>query len=843
MASPVQIVLNPENFEEAREAGGGGRKKDFYAHRDQDFVQHKQAVKQQVSSIIQSLNAQAPSTGKIGYIKVNLKREAWAKSHRPIKSLFKLDRVKLAGGGDLGEMYFEVTPSTLASINVEIDQAEEATTLKLNPKSGKREPDPSSQRSELGAIDRVELIGAQDKRSFSVQEAVQWLQNPLTGGSYHVELFEAPLPSQQRDGLSEDRRKLYTSFEAGLRNFGLGLTIRRLSTKEKFAPLLAVRLNRGPDPVALMLTAASTTSDHRNAVAPFDNTADKHKRLLDFLDKHPLVRRINLPGVIVKSAPPSVRQRPSAVQVPTRDSTRAYPKIGIIDGGVGPSLSDWLIGNWNLVADTDKDPRHGTFIAGLTVLGAALNGTNVCPELDGAEIFDLGILPSENAFQDYYPEGIPQFLDEMELAIADARARHGVRIFNMSLNVKSHLVELDYYSEMAARLDKIADEQNVIIFISAGNTEPQDMRAEWHSDERQALSTLAAARNDGLLVPAESARNVTVGALNPPDCSSIVPFAPARYSRRGPGLRTGVKPDLAHVGGSGTLDSTLNRGLFSINPDGSLTDGCGTSYATPLVAKTAASLERAIEGEVSRETLIGMLAHHAVMPGTLQSRTFENVARHLAGYGVPLSANEMLVGGDNEITLVFASRIKPGQQVNFRFNWPACLVAQGGICRGNARLTLVSSPPLDQRFGSEFVRVNIDASLQQEQAPKIDPDTGEVKPGGWKGRLNPIYLPEGSERALYEAERIEQGLKWSPIKIYEKSMPRGHGPSSSWRLFVEYITRTGEEMPEDGVPFTVILTIKDLEGNAPVFNDMRQTLVTVARIADIRTAARITPRV
>ncbi len=24
MASPIQIVLNPENFEEAREAGGGG---------------------------------------------------------------------------------------------------------------------------------------------------------------------------------------------------------------------------------------------------------------------------------------------------------------------------------------------------------------------------------------------------------------------------------------------------------------------------------------------------------------------------------------------------------------------------------------------------------------------------------------------------------------------------------------------------------------------------------------------------------------------------------------------------------------------------------------------------
>lgn len=29
MASPIQIVLNPDNYEEAREAGGGGGRKDF----------------------------------------------------------------------------------------------------------------------------------------------------------------------------------------------------------------------------------------------------------------------------------------------------------------------------------------------------------------------------------------------------------------------------------------------------------------------------------------------------------------------------------------------------------------------------------------------------------------------------------------------------------------------------------------------------------------------------------------------------------------------------------------------------------------------------------------------
>src|SRR5436853_7451744 len=121
-------------------------------------------------------------------------------------------------------------------------------------------------------------------------------------------------------------------------------------------------------------------------------------------------------------------------------------------------------------------------------------------------------------------------------------------------------------------------------------------------------------------MPAESVRNVSVGALNPPGLANSIANAPARYSRRGPGLCAGVKPDLVHFGGSGSPQSPLGHGLFSVKPDGSTCDGCGTSYAAPLVAKTAAVLDQSIEGEVSRETLIGLLLHHARMPKFLTSK-------------------------------------------------------------------------------------------------------------------------------------------------------------------------------------------------------------------------------
>jgi hypothetical protein len=423
---------------------------------------------------------------------------------------------------------------------------------------------------------------------------------------------------------------------------------------------------------------------------------------------------------------------------------------------------------------------------------------------DGIEIADVAVYPTEqntSAFGSYYPDGVTQFFDEIGYAVADAKARHGVRVFNMSLNIQ-HPAQPDRYSAFAARADQIAEENDAIIFISSGNTARQDIRAEWPQNETQALVALASARNDALLMPSESIRNVAVAALNPPNLSNSVPYAPSRYSRRGPGLRAGVKPDLAHVGGSGSPQSPLGHGLFSIRPDGSITDGCGTSYAAPLVAKTAAVLEHSIEGTVSRETLIGLLLHYARVPNILGSKGLRGVARDLVGFGKPPPAAQILEGDDHQITLVFASRLRRDQQIAFNFAWPASLVQADGKCRGAARLTLVSTPPIDPRFGSEFVRINLDAALQQEDFDKAG------KPR-WKGRLDPIYLPDKSASPIVEAERIEHGLKWSPVKAFSKIMPNGIGKSSNWRLFVEYLTRAGEQVPESGVPFTAILTISD----------------------------------
>lgn len=834
MASPIQVVLNPENYQEARETAGGGGRKDFFADRDNEFRIHRSSLISQIETISEVLSAQRQ--GDVGFAKVILRREAWAKSHRPVATLFRPDRTPVVGGGDLGVMLIEVRPSSLAQVSAEVAKAETNTRMKFNEFKQKELPHPSGQKSEAGAIDRIEMYGPSDRRGFSVEEAIAWLANPMTGSSYLVELFDSPPARSEWDRLDAGRRQLLESFIAGFAAFGQGLAVERLPSGRNRQPVLSVRLDQSTDQILRL--SDTSQADRRRSVATFNPDVDRHARLLSFLDHHPLVRRIELPGIVVRSdapAAPSARIRPTGLAVPIRDSRRTHPRIGIIDGGISDALSDWVIDRWDVLADEDTDHAHGTFIGGLAAVGGALNGVETCPEPDGAELVDVAVFPDDakaGAFASYYPEGLPQFFDEMANAVSDARARHGVRVFNMSLNVLQPTTP-DRYSQHAARLDQIAEANNAIIFISAGNIGKQDERAEWPSDTSAALANLVNTRNDALLTPAESSRNVAVAALNPPGHAGCVAFAPSRFSRRGPGMRAGVKPDLAHVGGSGSRHAELGHGLFSLLPDGTIVDGCGTSYAAPLAAKTAAVLDHAIEGEVSRETLIGLLVHHAELPVSLQSKELAPVARHLVGFGMPPPADRILDSGDHAITLVFASRIQRGQQINFRFAWPPSLVEPGGRCRGRAKVTLVSTPPLDPRFGSEFVRVNINATLQQEK-----------KDGKWGRQLDPLHLPTKGDAHAIEAERIEHGLKWSPVKVHAKTFKRGVGASSNWRLFIDYLTRAGEVMPAEGIPFTVIVTISDPKDEQPVFNDMRQNLQALGtQIADIRTAARITPRI
>lgn len=130
---------------------------------------HRSALISQIEVISSVLSGQ--SFGDVGFVKVILRKEALAKSHRPVTVLFRADRTPVVGGGDLGVMIVEARPGTLRQVAAEIARAEAVTEMRYNPQKDKVLPHPSSRRSETGAIDRIELYGTTDRRSFSVEEA------------------------------------------------------------------------------------------------------------------------------------------------------------------------------------------------------------------------------------------------------------------------------------------------------------------------------------------------------------------------------------------------------------------------------------------------------------------------------------------------------------------------------------------------------------------------------------------------------------------------------------------------------------------------------------------------
>lgn len=821
--SPIQVVLNTNDFIVSREKSRGGFHKDFYAEKDKEFISHKNKILTQLDTIRK--NQLENRYSEISFAKLTLNPLALAKSHRPTHAIFKRDITPIVGAGDLGELFVELQPSSIEKVSMKIQKAEEKTRLEFH--NEKLQPNPSKLRSELGSIGKIEPYTASDKRNFSVNDGLTWISDLRTGGAYIIELFETPPPRQDWDNLPSEKFDLYKSFVDELHSFRQGLFAFRLVGSDEKAIMMAVRLEESTESSSVQLMSTLSSVQRSSKVINVNQDVSEHAKLLKFLDSHPLVKKIALPPIVKQSVQGS-QQVGSQYSVPVVEEHEEYPVIGIVDGGISSLMKDWIEDQWGLLNHEDKDEAHGTFIAGLALSSASLNGQEVYKELDGCRIVDLDLFPKEENFQDYYTDPF-QFLQELETAVRELKARTGVRIFNFSFNTEECMPS-DGYSSYARILDGIAERNDVIFVISAGNTGPNDFRREWPSDHSEAISILASAVNDRIKSPAESCRNIAVAALNPPNLDGIVPFAPSSYSCRGPGIRVGLKPELAHVGGSRIKTAEKGHGLYSVDTNGQLIDACGTSYAVPHIAKTLASIDKSVEGNVSRETLIALLIHHASLPDVLTDKQFKDVAKQLVGFGMPSSSIDILEGSESSITLVFANRIQDGRKMSFRFVWPSSLI-KNKKCYGHAKLTLVSTPPFDYRFGSEFVRINIDGHLRQEQ-----------QDGGYEGRLKPVYLLGESSGHPNERERITHGFKWSPIKVFENKFHRKG--LTNWKLDIEYLTRDGEILPDNGVPFTALLTISDPDNSKPVFNDMRQSLDSSGvKIVDIKEAARVVRRV
>lgn len=818
MASPIQVVLNAGNFIQSYDRPPGGGRKDLYANRNRAFKEHRDALAAQVQTLQTSPTAFKRS--RVAVANVDLVPEALAKSNRPATLLRHLQPMGSARGG---ELLVQVTADDLETLARRIADAPLTvrSVERLDPRTGEviEEDRPTALRCDVGAIERIGLWTADRRLPLSAEQMQRWLEQPGTPPGLIVQLFRF-------DAIfADDAEREMQRLQSGLAELGCAFQLETVGTEEHATDFLQIGLAGTPPARALALLAPPAEID--------DGWRLRLVPALALLRDSFLVRSIAVPARLEATATAPTLRLGRRVDVPLPKPHAKYPVVGVVDGGIGASLSDWVKTTENLVAPQHKDQAHGTYIGGLLVMGQVLNGTDVAPEADGCHLADICMMPTEqdkSLFKRYYHDS-SKFMDELGRVVAKLRYEHGVRVFNFSLNFETLGPKSDYTYE-TRRLDEIAREHDVVFVISAGNLPTGGYRAEWPDDDVAALQGLAQARDDQIESPAESMTNVSVAAVNPPGVTGFIDHVPAAYSRRGPSAFGGIKPDVAHFGGC-AVDGNVRSGLLSLSPTGNLVSESGTSYATPLVAKTMARYPLEVKDELSREMMIALLVHHAQVPERLRTRAFESLARDLVGFGVPQDAKTSLNGSSHSITIVFEEKIPKGKRLEFDFTWPAALTDRGR-CRGRGRLTLVTRPVLDSTHGHEVVRTQLDGHVMQLGKQ------GKSKGGHFKAAHMPKQLR--AKKKLREPELIRHALKWSPVKTYQFKAPDGVGETSNWKLTVEALERTPGETPSEGTHFVAILTIEDIEGTAPVFDQMRATLAQLAQIADIRTAVRTRAR-
>lgn len=846
---PVQVFLDTKRFIELEETHAGGGSRDFFEGDNRGFAIQKEKVRTKIRGMSSALRQRGEPAG---FIRVQMRDEALGKSYRPIRSLFTESHgFALVGAGRIGEMVFQTTPERLDRLDQIIDErAEVAPRREPHKDTGELVTRVSGYRSEVGAIADIGLHDGADRVQFTAEEAVAWLKQSNTVGGYLVELFRPNLSLSQSAIVTLAER-----FRAGLEHLPSGVSVRPFLPSEDTSrfgiPSLAVSIqllhDRGRKEIALPLTAGAQSvqalpAPERSTIPlAVDLDVGHHRELLSLLRGQALVRSVELPP-LVEAAPASLPSDIARPTIPGPVQGRRYPVVGIIDGGVAdiPELRPWCVGDAGLVPEQDRDTNHGTFIAGLVVAGHLFNphlSNQIEPS--GCKFFDLDLFPRRGLRETYYGSDIDTFFDLLDEKIKAAKRDHSVRIFNLSFGLRSPLGRLTY-NPITDRLDRLARANDIILVVSAGNLQPTETRPTWSTDASEVVTMLANSGADSQRIcpPAEHLLGLTVGAVNPPGVPNHAADVPTTYTRRGPGIGGARKPDLAHYGGAAPSAATGNRtGLASFAPNGEAVESCGTSYASPNVAATLATLDDRLEHAQNREILLALTIHRAKRSKPLSHKALRHISREFVGFGLPPTCDALLLDDPHAISLVFSETLLRRQKLEFPFAWPAALVADGGICRGEVEVTLVYTPPIDSDFKDEAQRVQMEAHLAQES---IDHATGEIS---WGSRLaqDGSGVPPGMNKT--ERYLVRTGLKWSPIKRYELKMPQGRGNSSNWKLTLDSLTRAGAHYPVEGVPFALILTIFDGKRAAPIHDEVRNGLRAQGfTLADITVAHRVRQR-
>ncbi len=463
------------------------------------------------------------------------------------------------------------------------------------------------------------------------------------------------------------------------------------------------------------------------------------------------------------------------------------PVVGVLDTGIsGDFIEPAVVGRDVFDPLVNRDSTHGTFVAGLAIASRQFNGASFFPE-DKCRVYDGQVLPAA-----------PVSEDLLLVRIADiVEANPEIRVWNCSFGAPTQ--GEPEYGVFAQELDVLSKHHNVLFVQAAGNYENFPQR-KWPP------VTL----DDSIMSPAEAVLSLTVGA-RAHNGGLVPPGKPSSYSRRGPNFASHIKPEVCHWAGDVDSSGRLNgHGIFSTIPQGSVAEGVGTSFSTPIVASIAANVWHQLESgptSAARPELVrGLLVHAAA----LADRSTEEAFRNYYGWGVPPSSAEILSDLDTGFTTVHEVTLAPGiKWTKAPFPVPASLLTAEGKFRGEVIVTVAYAPPINPAFGAEAVRYDVHGAFGSVQEEKF----------------SAITVPDVAERAQWEADRVLDG-KWSPVKSYRKKAPQGVA-GGTWALRLEMTERVQDEISVEQRAYAIV-TLRALDDS--LTNVYQEGVAAIAKL-------------
>ena len=532
----------------------------------------------------------------------------------------------------------------------------------------------------------------------------------------------------------------------------------------------------------------------------------------------PWIRRIRPVFKATRTTLPTTLSRPRRY-FSTPSFALPTPIIGLVDSGIDPSIESierLVVHRESHVPPEFADVTHGTVVGAVAATGDGFDGD---PELAAprARLLDIQLIGT----------GASKDIDEDDLLIQVEHAvkRFGpkavnlpdgidqpVIVWNLSMNLKT-IASTDEFSSFGMELDRIMHENDVIFTVPTGNYMRRPFRS-WTSDNGP---DVVADGKDRISPPADAALALTVGSLSDSSREPSIADAghPSPFSRRGPGPGHLVKPDFVQFGGTCGESGEAIGGVRGPQVNGTSEPKIGTSVASPRIASQLAELVEVLP-QPKPEILKLMALLSSTSPGDHDNSKRSSINYY--GFGLPDSPVSILACEPWECTILLEGVLRPGHLLKIPFPFPPSLTdPDTRMRRGWIRMGLVYTPELDPTKGFEYCQTDVEASLGREFH----------NPRGYRREVYPVPSEYGND-LRNEQELITKTLKWSPIKLYERTisqMPFDRR-EVDWRLTLKLLLRREMEIRRQYIRqrFWLGIRIADPERRSPIYQEMRQQI-------------------